>query len=181
MAGPLITAMNQIRELLADCYWWQNLDVDNPRTRSEALSAIYVDALPKPIGGAETRTREQMESLRPYAILQRSPGDGFRATASSVSGCHVYRGHTVLTLRIGVPETLADDEHALGLWIEERIDRIIKTGDSDKPGLLDLGVWPDRLMIRELTADVYYRVEEQYVEALGDFVIVDLDLWWGPS
>ena len=180
MAGALITALNEVRTLLSKCYWWQNADPSNVRNETEALAAIYVDALPKNPTGEATYSKEELAALRPYAIVERSPGDGFHAIAQSSAGCHNYRGHHVLTLRISTPDDLVDDEHALGLYVEDLIDKIIKTGDSEKPGLLDLGVPPDRLMIRELKADVYFRVAEEDREEHGDFVWIEFDLWWGP-
>lgn len=178
--GPLIIVLDQIRQLVADCYWFRRVtDPDNPWDDETALAHTYIDALPKHAEN-ESYTADELAALRPYAIIEQAGGDGFRVNIETADSCCARpMGHVIIGLRLSVPDSLKDDDNVLGRWAATTVGKIIWTGNEAQPGLLDLGVPPNRIAIRRLNAEPYERVPEEHRKDKGDFLIVDIDVYWG--
>lgn len=175
--GPLLSVLNVIRQMVADCYWWRRLvDEDNPWDDETALARTHIDALPAPASGVDY-TQAELSSLRPFAIVYlESSMDGFQVR----SPCFQVRGHAVINMQVNVPSELADDANALGVHLNKLFGAIARTGNPDQPGLWDLAEAKKCLVVDRLSIDGYYRTEPQDVKKYGDVAMADFHLYWGP-
>lgn len=178
--GPLIIPITQMRQMLADCYWWRRIvDEDNPWDDETALAHTHIDAVDSPQDRDEY-TDAELVALRPFAIVYQDGGDGFEMVSHVQQyHCHVSKGHVVLHLQLNVPSDLSNDESALGEYLTKTFGKLIKTADSNKPGFMDLAGLNGRMPIRRIVVDAYQRTPENKRITMGDFVMCDIDIYWG--
>ncbi|TWU15960.1 hypothetical protein [Allorhodopirellula heiligendammensis] len=162
--GPMHAAVEAIRQAIADCHYW--------------TGNTYIDALPRPASGG-LYTVNELATARPFALIQQAPGDGWDCESKTAGGdCYIARGHVRISFEFPVPDSVLTDS-ALGLYVLTQVGRVIWTGDLNNPGLLDLSGQPGRPYIRRVSVGDYGRVPPEDVKDLGDFVAVDVDLYWG--
>ena len=165
--GPLVIPIDQVRQMIADCYWWR---------RIVALEHTHEDALPLP-SGQEAYTKAELQQLRPFVIVQDLD---YTEEATSVGGCIRPRGEVLATFRLDVPSEFVTDDSGLGRYGRKTIGRILRTGNVDEPGLRELSCNENRLCIYKVQVMPYERVDEKYVAEMGDFVLIDVSIHWGP-
>lgn len=162
--GPLIVAVSRIKQMLLDC--------------AHFTGTAHIDALPAPASGM-VYTADELTALRPFALIWQSQGDGWSARVKSIGGdCINPSGHARIQIELPVPEDMTSDD-ALGTHVLTAIGRIIQTNDANSPGLLDLSGLPGRPFIRRINVGDYGRVPSELILDLGDFVMCEIDVWWG--
>ena len=75
--GPLIVPINQLRQMIADSYWWRRIaDPDEPWDDETALAHTHIDAVDSP-QDQDKYTDAELAALRPFAVVFQAFGDGF--------------------------------------------------------------------------------------------------------
>lgn len=179
--GPLIVAVNQIKELLADAYHWRRIASSTAWDDATALAHVHIDAIPEP-GVLGQYTANQIESLLPFALIKIGGEEGFtiRQRANDPN-CAATFGHNILRLVFRVPAEHTNNERALGEYLIKLIGKIVWTNDDQKPGMWDLAGQPDRIHVRELTIGEYFRTPENQRTTQGDLAFCDIDIKWGQN
>ena len=95
--------------------------------------------------------------------------------------CWQPSGIIVIQLELPVPEELATQPHALAEHLHRQIGRIIRTRDSDQPGLCDLAGLPGYLPINIIRYRGYLRTDSKLAADIGDAVVCEPELHWGSS
>ncbi len=178
--GDLVAAMNIARQQLRDCYWWRRLaDPNNAWDDATALSHIYFDELPPPADGAADHSANELISLRPFCIMWADISGGFRWRSDSGDFCcSLVSGVVVMQIEINVPSELRNDPTALAIDTNRKLGRIIRTGDLNEPGLLDLrGMLP----ITEAKISGYIRTDSKAANDIGDAITAEIELRWGVT
>lgn len=173
--GPMIAAVELIRQMLLDCHHWPTPDPADPLA---IAGGVHIDALPPPADGT-TYTADELSALRPFVLMHQAPGDGFRVRVRTAAGdCLTPAGHVQIVVELPIPESIESD-HAMGLHVLEFVGRLLYTGDAAEPGIMDLSGQPGRPFIRALTVGDYGRIPAEHVAEVGDYVACDIDLYWG--
>ena len=181
-SGPLAYPKDLLRTSLAACTAFQQWD-GHAWTSTEAAARIYFDALPPP--QAAEYTREELESLRPFAIISRDER-GMRWEAESVGGLgRSYRtsGRLVVTLERNFPSVSGEtDPHAAAdRQFENMVGALIVSNDVNSPGLLELSGTAGYLLIRAIEEAGPFRVDPRDVPQLGDYQRHFLFVEWGRA
>ncbi|WP_144057924.1 hypothetical protein [Novipirellula maiorica] len=167
---PLLNALDRARDMLAATAVWQEI---------ADASHIYYDALP-PASPGPDYTRTQIENLRPLAILWHEVNGGFRLAVATADACTpIASGRMVIQIELNVPAEHADNPTAVGRWVMDLIGRLIRSYDTNSPGLWELSNRPGYLPLVSIDVDAYIRTSKKEVIALGDAVVFDLTLTWG--
>lgn len=160
----MVAAVEKIRQAIDDCHHWDG--------------QTYVDALPAPPSG-QVYTADELNALRPFALISQARGDGWEVNAKHVGGaCHISHGHVLVSFELPIPEDVTDAT-SLGLHVLTTVGRLIWTGDASKPGLIDLSGQPGRPFVRRVVVGDYGRCHDEDVQEYGDHIGCELDLWWG--
>ena len=179
MLDVIEAAVQQLR----DCYWWRRLaNPDAPWDDVTAAAHIHLDEIPPPAGGAAVHTLVELDTLRPYAIVFADVDDGFRWKSETGDFCCALSGGSiVIRLELAVPKELASTPKELAIYLHRAIGRIIRTGDLERPGLLDLSGQPGYLPIIDTTVTGYLRSGHQHAVSYGDAVEAAIHLKWGVT
>lgn len=171
-AGPISLAREYLRATLADVTafrTWVGAD-----TQALALARIHTTDLPPP----ETRntySREELEALRPYAIVHTS---GYRTDFTAIGSHHEYidSGTLILRLQENVPVEIAGNDPEISERWENTLGQIID------------GLWGLAGSAAGYSRITAIRMPESYIRAhktlhatQGDFVVVDLEVDWGNA
>ncbi|MFZ5785121.1 MAG: hypothetical protein ACOY3Y_01655 [Acidobacteriota bacterium] len=106
--GSLSLAQEHLRVMLADApvfrAWCAAAD------QAEALAHVYHEGLPAPPDGVEY-SRDELESLRPYAVVFTAERAGFELLLSGIGETWDYNasGRLILRLRENCPEGFGDE------------------------------------------------------------------------
>lgn len=178
--GPVLDALNAARRMLADCYWWRRIaDADSPWDQATALAHIHFDGLP-PADPGPNHSLAQMTALRPFAIMWTDITGGLRIrNATAGYTCNVPSGRIIAQIELPVPTAIASDPTAVADDISRKIGLILRTGDSDQPGLFELAGRSGYLPLTEVELFGYARTDAKAAEDLGDIVFAELQISWG--
>ncbi len=104
---------------------------------------------------------------------------GFRWRSDSGDFCcSLVSGVVVMQIEINVPSELRNDPTALAIDTNRKLGRIIRTGDLNEPGLLDLrGMLP----ITEAKISGYIRTDSKAANDIGDAITAEIELRWGVT
>lgn len=178
--NPLLAALNAVKNQLRDCYYWRSLAGVTPWTEAEAAARIHFDELPPPAG--DDFTAEEMQSLRPFALVWLDLAGGVRLRSETGGNCcWIPSGSAIVQIELPVPEDLADDPPALAVDLHTKLGRIIRTGDETKPGLCDLSGLPGYLPIKDMVFRGYIRTDVKAATELGDAVKCELEIMWSAE
>ena len=97
---------------------------------------LYLDELPKPPASAERYTREQLEGLRPYALVYKGPN--WRVVRNSTTGWVVRSGLLIAELVQNVPAGEEFLSARADRDFDNTVGQMLSTGDTTKPGLAEL-------------------------------------------
>jgi hypothetical protein len=108
-SGSISLAQQHLKLQLADCAAFRTWCKTG--NQAEALSHIYLEGLPKPPAGQKTYMKEQLESLRPYALVNTKASGGFSLSFGSFGSHAEYdaSGKLEVTLFQNCPENLGND------------------------------------------------------------------------
>ena len=120
--GPISLAEQHLRTALADSSTFR--EWVSASTQEQALSHIYVSALPDPQFGRE-HTRDELESYRPFAIVfAEENGPGFSATKIA-SECYDNEGILWIFLEMDVPREIAISAAEIDIRMKNAVGSII--------------------------------------------------------
>jgi hypothetical protein len=180
-ANPILTSLTAARQMLAACHYWRRLADGEPWTEAESLAHVHLDALPPPAAGGE-HTREELEALRPFAIVSLGEDEAVHFDLDSSGNCCVGMGGSVdVYIELPVPAELRDTPSALAADVYQRIGRVLRTANAAEPGLVELAGLPGYLALRRATMRAYYRTTRQERHEIGDATCVHMTLMWGRS
>ena len=179
-SGPIATAKSLLRAMLSGCYAFQNLDGVS-RSASVLLDRIYLDALPPPRGQAADYTREQLEDLRPYAIVYMPEERGFETWHTSGGGRQGFTPRGVLRIILfrAVPEDEQDDPGSADRSFENAVGSIIQSGVTNQPGLVELSGTSTYLQLGWIGLDSIERSHPNQYPTEGDFQAATITVRWG--
>jgi hypothetical protein len=140
---------------------------------AEARTHVHQQALPE-----EGEDWLQLESLRPFAVIAR-PNNANRFAHLASPRCFSSSGMLVVELHWSPPPLDKDDVGRNVRAFENFLGSLIRTGDSNAPGLLDLSGTYGYLNIVEVVVDGPYRVSPQEVAVVGDCYLAYLEIEWG--
>jgi len=171
--GALTTVEETARHTLADCEAWRELTATVGNERS-SLARIHTDALPPPPDEAEAYNREQVEGLRPYALLWLAADGGFRRhiVAKDTRNRFSDSGEVRVKICATVPSELAGDPAEADRQFKNSIGTIINQlcDLAGQAGYLDFTEL-------ELTAGPWRNGDEEAL-AEGDVIGCDMSLLW---
>lgn len=180
-ANPILTSLTAARKMLADCYHWRRIAGGDPWSAEESLVHVHLDALPPPAARGE-HTREELEAMRPFAIVSLGDGEAIHFDLDSSGNCCVGMGGSVdVYIEMDVPPELRNTPSLLAADVYQRIGRVLRTGSAAEPGLVELAGLPGYLALRRATMRAYYRTTRQERDEIGDATCVHLSLMWGRS
>lgn len=177
-AGPIATVEERLATSLATCHYFREL-VDAVDV-SEALESIHYDVL-EPPENKETYTTEELDDLRPFAVISTEPEAGcvfghdatsssFRFSQSGVLWLHLEKAIDV--------DDLGNPAEYLRKWKNE-LGQIIKSGDGNQPGLLELAGVASYLAIRRVHLLGPFVGDENDEPGKGNYVWASLRIEWG--
>jgi hypothetical protein len=167
--GPVLITLDAARRQLAATSQWSTI---------ANSSRIHLDALP-PASPGPTYSRAQMIAARPFALLWCDPQSGYRIESGSQGpGCPNQSGMIICQIELNVPVEHTDNPENLALWANRLLGRLIRTGNSETPGLWDLSGSPGYLPIRSIDLHSYARTTKKEAAELGDAIIAELVIGW---
>lgn len=173
IVGSIMLAQEAARRTLAACASWQAaVGTDNAET---AINRIYHDALP-PAASGEEYTREELEGLRPFALVWTDSEGGFTKPAIGAGTGRAFgeRGRIVIRIEAGIPEEIAHNPAKIEIRFKNLIGCIL-----DELG--DLARRENFLDIESMTLTGPMRSDADAVETQGDFQLADISIDWGAA
>lgn len=172
--GGIRGAVDRLIDMLGRCDAMTSLVADWP-------TRIYLDALPPRTGGGEY-SRNELESLRPFAIVWPDDVDGLRLRRRTAGiGCPSTAGRIIAQIEIPTPSNLAADPTALGRHVQRLMGRVAHTGSLAAPGLWDLSHASGSLPIDEIDVTGYHRTDPRQMNDVGDCLVFELAVRWGVA
>ena len=178
-AGPISTIEDLAADTLAATTFFQSLTGTANATAAKAR--IYFDALPPPGSNADTYTLAELQTLRPYAIINTEPQGGFRwhHDGAGVNWTFGQNGTVTIEIEADIASgDLGDPQEYMRLF-KNTIGQIVRTDDTGNPGLLELAGQVNYLPIREAMFYGPFRGAEEERKAQGDYLVAMIDLNWG--
>lgn len=146
--------------------------------QAAALTHIYRERLPDPAHG-DTHTREELEALRPYAVVELVPGQSVLEHEATSGGSFDFggRGQVRVTIERDVPAAYIDADDQVDLDAAEADWEAVIDGILTDLTALCGGA--DYLAARQITvAAGPYNWHPQYEPKEGRFQGVVLELSW---
>lgn len=101
-------AEQHLANMLADAPAFRALASGVTTAEQAHARMIHYDALPPPEGDQAVHTPDELNKLRPFAILFTAEQNGYRRRRTA-TGCFVESGQIVLHLECNIPAALASD------------------------------------------------------------------------
>lgn len=176
-ASSCITlAEERIRDMLANCSTFQTWV--GAANATAAKSSIYYDAVPRSDYMADTDPLSWNVSIRPFAIVWTENENGFSMTESS-SDYYTPSGTIKVRLEQNTPSSSATDWEEADRLFKNTLGDIIRSGDSDNPGLLELSIARTYAQISRVTLDALYRTDDDEYDTFGDAQAAEFSISWG--
>lgn len=176
-AGVISEPEDLAANTLADCIPFRALV--GAANQSAALARIYFSALNPPDSGADGYMPEELEQLRPFVMLWTEEDNGLNLDVVSVGSSWELMptsGLIVLRLETNVgPGTPSEEDRK----IKNSIGQIVKSGDTDNPGLVELSGRGGYLAMRRIRVFGPWRCAEDEITAHGDHFAARIELEWG--
>jgi hypothetical protein len=173
--GPSL-AEDYLAQSLANSAQWQT-DTDSADA-AEALTHIYFTSLP-PSDDGDTFSREELDELRPFAIISTVPMRGGYSWRRIGAEAWDDSGQLMLTFEYNVPDSMADDNQAIVRWFENRWGKVLR--GSSGASLTELAHQGGYLAINQIDLDLQGRANEKFYETQGDFMLASFTVSWGVS
>lgn len=179
----LWTPQNLLADTLAATSEFQS--ITGTASADDAKASIYHDALPPPPLGADDYSQAELVAMRPFALISTIPSGGLN-TLRDATESEQTSGRLMIEFELNTPDALSRDPGILEQWLKTLVGRIIVRPDGESSsfnGLLDLfhttSGSQSYLAGNTVTLSGLYRTMPDAVEALGDFIIVELEVGWG--
>jgi hypothetical protein len=176
--GIIRGVQETLRNTLADCYQWQHWQGNN-FSRSQALARIYVNALPPPPNGSPTHSLEQLNILRPFALVYTDPDGGFVVNREAVAGGFCAQGKLVVCIEQQIPDSILNDVAAVDDAMLEDLELLISSGNAEEPGLVELADLGGYLIPHRIAITGPVRTDFEDLADLGEAQRVWLEITWG--
>lgn len=173
--GVCADPVEAMRNMLADCTWFQAwAGVANA---VDAKAKTYVDGLPSPTLPADSLTAAAFAALRPYAIVYPAENESIRLRRDASPNCWSISGRMVVILSRSYSATDTPTTH----WAElaAAIEKIVRSGDDNSPGLCEMANLAGYLGIQEIVVDFVGRTPPEARNDYGDAFDVALLIDWG--
>lgn len=176
--GVISEPLQQLRTSLSNVDEFQ--DWTSTTNATDALAHIHIAALPPTEG--DIYTRDDIVSVRPFAIVYAEPDMGNTFVYSGVSGpCRSYNrgGYCCIEFEQDVADSLMYEPAELDRQIQNTMGRMLfrlSTDASAINGLLDLSGTAGYLAINKLTTRGPWR---SAVSDVSDAVSWSFELEWG--
>lgn len=169
-SGGITKAEERIRDMLADCTQFQTWT--GAANATAAKLSIYYDAVPLDNVHDDNATLADIVSKRPFAMVYTDPTDGY--SFSEING-----GGGVVMVELEQNTTpLTDWEEAERLF-KITVGKIIQTGDSANPGLVEISRARTYAQITKYDLVELYRYDQDAATGMGDAQGARLRLEWG--
>ena len=177
--GPWATPQQTLRATLADCTYFRTWA--GAANQAAALAKIHNFDTPEPADDADAHALSYLQTLRPIAVVFTEPQQGLVLTNDSGGASFGYhaRGNLVLCFENDITSDQAANLPELDRTIQNAIGRIVQSGDTDNPGLLELAGQAGYLATREVAFYGWFRNDVTEASAAGDYYRVYLDIAWG--
>lgn len=167
MPGPIVASLDALQKSLSDCYYFRRWQGNN-WSQDEALQHIWKYGLPDPNDGCDTISCEMLDHYRPFVELYHTE-DGVMLELDAAPNVYLDSGALVARFEQAVQPQDAANKQSAELIFNEFIDSVIRTGDADKPGLVELAGLPDGyLFFERLIAEPTTRTHPKEHTQLGD-------------
>jgi hypothetical protein len=178
-AGPISSIEDLLSTTLATCTEFQTLC--GVTTVAAAQAKIHFDALPPPDNDADSYTKVELQALRPFAIINTEPQAGFRWFVSGKGTTWTFQQHGMVTVEIETNIDSGDlcDPAEYMRKFKNTIGQIVRSEDTNNPGLVELAGVTNYLPINEVIFYGPFRGAEEERQAQGDYLAAVLDINWG--
>lgn len=167
--GGITLAEENLARTLAACARFQTwCGVAN---ETAALARIHFDALPVPENQRSVLSRDQIEGLRPFALIGTNPQGGY-SRGRVATETYAEAGSLTIVLEENVPERLAHDDAAAARAFKNMLGVIL--GE-----LLALAYEPTYLAIDQVTLQGPLRCHPDDVVGQGDHQFAGLAVSYG--
>lgn len=178
--GTLVDSFDALRELISHCVEWHNWTGIQSAKPAEEASAerIHRVALPVPRDRNKGYQRDELETLRPFIVIDYPPPEAEDEEAFVAqfagSGYFAHRGRLNLRFEADVPVELRSDLAAAKLDFMAHLGRLIEqmTDLANTSGYLSVSEF--RLWCPPIRSDEVEGLSEK-----GDFFTADLLVSWG--
>lgn len=111
-AGSLSLSQSYLRAMLSECAAFQTWV--SAANATEALASIYYEGLPDPADKNVGYTRDELESVRPYAVIFLDEEEGFLKSHIATGSSYDFEDHGRLKLRLeqDAPDDVGDEPNS---------------------------------------------------------------------
>jgi hypothetical protein len=194
--GPLLSAAAAARAMLAECHEWQQAVSAKPLGElnthfpavfpsafsdldAHALGRIFYDELPQSETGSDL-TREELEALRPFALVWNDVSSGLRISSDAGGNCATLTsGKVIMQIELPTPTVSLSQPNGVGESVMRRYGRILRSNNVAEPGLWELSRNPGYLPLLDTQITGYIRTTEKEQRELGDAVLAEIMIDWG--
>jgi len=176
-SGPITTTEELLRTTLAACKYFQTwAGVGNA---TAALDRIYLEALPPSDWFADRFALASLVSRRPYAHVWTDEYQGYSITR--VAALRQVQDSGVLHVRFeaSVPEDIKHDFAEVDRRFKNAIGKIICSGDTGNPGLVELNQLSNYLAWDTIAMTGPVRGNDNEIPGMGDYQECELEIRWG--
>jgi hypothetical protein len=136
--GGITLAEEHLRLTVADCARFRTWALNAP-DQAAALARIYIDGLPLPPEGQDAYTLEQMQALRPFAIVTTANQAGY-SKGRIATATYAEVGKLAVAFEENVPANLARDiaaversfKNTLGTILDQMLGLAYTAPDADR-------------------------------------------------
>jgi len=179
--GPIAIAKERLKDSIANTTAFRTWDGNNWSV-DQAKRRIYFDALPPPANNKQAHTLEELNNYRPFCLVYKPPDQGCLTLHHVANGGHnQFSPSGVLIARFErlVPSRMTNDPGEAGRTFENFIGQLLKSDDSNNPGLVELAGLAGYLNIRKIEDEGPFRSETDDQPAIGDCQWYYLIIEWG--
>lgn len=180
--GAIATSKHLLRESIATSTAFRTWEANN-WTVAQARDRIYFDALPPPAANAATHSLAELNRYRPFCLIYKPADNGFRLRMAACGGHNQFVPSGVLVARFErlVPITQQRDPGEADRQFENFIGSLIRSGDTNNPGLVELSGQAGYLNITQVDEAGPFRAAEDEQPSIGDCQWYYLQFEWGQT
>lgn len=163
--GPIGKALEALKATLADCTYfrtWQG----NTWTQAQALEHIHSHGLPDPLDNAETHSLAELEKYRPFVEVYTAE-EGITLELEASPNHYLDSGTIIARFEQSVLTSSYDKESAESTF-DDFMDNVVRTLDTDNPGLVELAAVAGYFFFERLTVEPAFRTHARQQPELGD-------------
>lgn len=175
--GAIAISKALLRYSIASTTAFQTWD-GNSWSLSQALSRIYIDAVP-PKSNGDDLTDAEYQALMPFAIVFKPNGHGVTVQKDAHAYGWTASGMLVAKFVRIVPQQYRNVPDAAITDFEEFMGAVMRTGDVNSPGLAELAHLEGHLLINRMEDDHLEEASELEKATQGQWQVYGMRVWWG--